>query len=73
MTMVRMTTPASYSVSSATILYSVLDYFTRDEWYAIGIATGVIFGLITMVANIYFQHQRNRILEQQKNGAKDKG
>ncbi|EEM1820736.1 lysis protein [Salmonella enterica subsp. enterica] len=62
--MVRMTTQASYSVSSATILYSILDRFTHDEWYAIGIATGVIFGLITMVANIYFQRQRNQIMRQ---------
>ncbi|EKS4549353.1 lysis protein [Salmonella enterica] len=59
------------AVTNMTAIYSFLDKFSHDEWYAIGIATGVFFGLISLVANIYFQRQRNRILEQQKNGAKD--
>ncbi|EAQ6129201.1 lysis protein [Salmonella enterica] len=63
--------PAAYSTAISTVIYSLLDHFTHDEWYAIGIATGSICGVITMTANIYFKRQRNRILEQQKNGAKD--
>lgn len=77
MTMERITSHASYGVPLATTVtasvYSFLDHFSHDEWYAIGIATGVVFGLISLVANLYFQWQRNRILEQQKNGDKDKG
>lgn len=76
MTMDRITSHASYgvplAVTNMTAIYSFLDKFSHDEWYAIGIATGVFFGLISLVANIYFQRQRNRILEQQKNGAQDK-
>ncbi|EJA5025993.1 lysis protein [Salmonella enterica] len=72
----RITSHASYgvplAVTNMTAIYSFLDKFSHDEWYAIGIATGVFFGLISLVANIYFQRQRNHILEQQKNGAKDK-
>ncbi|WP_237120321.1 phage holin [Salmonella enterica] len=75
MTMDRITSHASYgvplAVTNMTAIYSFLDKFSHDEWYAIGIATGVFFGLISLVANIYFQRQRNRIMEQQKNGAKD--
>lgn len=67
-----MMSQASYSTAFATALYAFLDNFTHDEWYAIGISTGVFFGLITMVANLYFGWQRNRILEQQKNADRDK-
>ncbi|HFW4796558.1 TPA: phage holin [Salmonella enterica subsp. diarizonae serovar 60-67:z35:-] len=67
----NMMSQASYSTALATALYAFLNYFTHEEWYAIGIATGVFFGLITMVANLYFGWQRNRILEQQKNGDKN--
>ncbi|EDU1196606.1 lysis protein [Salmonella enterica subsp. enterica serovar Heidelberg str. CFSAN000576] len=65
-------TQASYSTALATALYAFLDHFTHEEWYAIGIATGVFFGMITMVANLYFGWQRNRILERQKNADQDK-
>ncbi|EBI1479335.1 TPA: lysis protein [Salmonella enterica] len=61
----------SYSTAFSTALYAFLDHFSHDEWYAIGVAAGAISCLVTMVANIYFQRQRNRIMEQQKNGAKD--
>ncbi|EAA8947770.1 lysis protein [Salmonella enterica] len=74
--MERITSHASYGVPLATTLtasiYSFLDGFSHDEWYAIGIATGVFFGFISLVANIYFQRQRNRILERQKNADQDK-
>ncbi|ECL6016580.1 lysis protein, partial [Salmonella enterica] len=47
------------------------DSFTHDEWAAIGIMGGLFFGALTWITNVYFQRQRNRILEQQKNGIKD--
>ncbi|EAW1261757.1 lysis protein [Salmonella enterica] len=59
-----------FTATAVAEIYSFLDKFSHDEWYAIGIATGVFFGFISLVANIYFQRQRNRILEQQKNGDK---
>lgn len=71
MTMDRTTTGASYGVSAATMIYSFLDSFTHDEWAAIGIMGGLFFGALTWITNVYFQRQRNRILEQQKNGIKD--
>ncbi|EOG2766486.1 phage holin, partial [Salmonella enterica] len=71
MTMDRTTTGASYGVSAATMIYSFLDSFTHDEWAAIGIMGGLFFGALTWISNVYFQRQRNRILEQQKNGDKD--
>ncbi|EMD4180458.1 lysis protein, partial [Salmonella enterica] len=37
----------------------------------IGIMGGLFFGALTWISNVYFQRQRNRILEQQKNGDKD--
>ncbi|HAF1587909.1 TPA: lysis protein, partial [Salmonella enterica] len=53
MTMERITSHASYGVPLATTVtasvYSFLDHFSHDEWYAIGIATGVFFGLISLV------------------------
>ncbi|ECJ7363591.1 lysis protein [Salmonella enterica] len=71
----RITTHASYGVPFATTamasVYSFLDKFSHEEWYAIGIAAGVLFGFISLMANIHFQRQRNRIMEQQKNGDKD--
>ncbi|EDA2742982.1 TPA: lysis protein, partial [Salmonella enterica] len=45
----KMTTGASYGVSFATTLYSILDSFTHDEWAAIGILSGVIFGALTFL------------------------
>ncbi|MGG5964888.1 phage holin [Salmonella enterica] len=71
MTMDRITSHASYGVSFTTALYSFLDSFTHDEWAAIGIIGGLFFGALTWGTNLYFQRQRNRILEQQKNGAKE--
>lgn len=66
-----MVSNTSYSTALSTALYSILDHFSHDEWYAIGVAAGALSCLVTMIANIYFQRQRNRILEQQKNGIKD--
>ncbi|EBA9761388.1 lysis protein [Salmonella enterica] len=55
---------ASYSTAFLTALYAFLDHFTHDEWYAIGIATGALCSIVTVVANIYFRRQRNLILKQ---------
>ncbi|HCM1918727.1 TPA: class II holin family protein [Salmonella enterica subsp. salamae serovar 28:r:e,n,z15] len=63
----KMSTGASYGVSIATMLYSFLDSFTHDEWAAIGIVGGLFFGALTWASNVYFQRQRNRILERQRN------
>ncbi|EGG3071184.1 lysis protein [Salmonella enterica] len=63
----RMTTGASYGASAATMLYSFLDSFSHDEWAAIGIIGGLFFGALTWGTNLYFQRQRNRILERQRN------
>ncbi|HHR7385437.1 TPA: phage holin [Salmonella enterica subsp. enterica serovar Cotham] len=63
MTMDKMTTGASYGVSFATTLYSILDSFTHDEWAAIGILSGVIFGALTFLTNFYFQWRRLKIQE----------
>ncbi|HFZ9108557.1 TPA: phage holin [Salmonella enterica subsp. diarizonae serovar 50:k:z35] len=62
---------ASYSAAFSTAIYAFLDHFSHDEWYAIGVAAGALSCLVTMIANIYFGRQRNRILEQQKNGDKE--
>ncbi|EDR5178693.1 lysis protein [Salmonella enterica] len=67
----QVTTNTAYGTSLTTVIYSFLDSFTHDEWAAIGIIGGLVFGALTWITNIYFQRQRNRILEQQKNGAKD--
>ncbi|ELD0485734.1 class II holin family protein [Escherichia coli] len=71
MTMERMTTGASYGVSVATTVYSLLDSFTHDEWAAIGILGGLFFGALTWITNIYFQHRRLKLEEQQRNGVKN--
>ncbi|MGG6028927.1 MULTISPECIES: phage holin [Salmonella] len=63
MIMDKMTTGVSYGVSFATTLYSVLDSFTPDEWAAIGILSGVIFGTLTFLTNFYFQWRRLKIQE----------
>ncbi|HBZ9864086.1 TPA: class II holin family protein [Salmonella enterica subsp. houtenae] len=68
----KMTTGASYGVSFATTLYSFLDSFSHDEWAAIGIIGGLFFGALTWGTNVYFQRQRNRILEQQRNADTNK-
>ncbi|EEB7406758.1 lysis protein [Salmonella enterica] len=67
----QVTTHTAYGTSLMTVIYSFLDSFNHDEWAAIGIIGGLIFGALTWITNIYFQRQRNRILDQQKNGAKD--
>ncbi|EAY4782754.1 lysis protein [Salmonella enterica] len=59
----KMITGVSYGVSFATTLYSVLDSFTPDEWAAIGILSGVIFGTLTFLTNFYFQWRRLKIQE----------
>ncbi|ENO7958759.1 class II holin family protein [Salmonella enterica] len=59
----KMTTGVSYGVSFATTPYSVLDSFTPDEWAAIGILSGVIFGTLTFLTNFYFQWRRLKIQE----------
>lgn len=68
MTMDKMTTGVSYGVSFATTLYSVLDSFTPDEWAAIGILSGVIFGTLTFLTNFYFQWRRLKIQELEGDG-----
>ena len=67
----RMTTGASYGVSVATTIYSLLDSFTHDEWAAIGILGGLFFGALTWVANIYFQYRRLKLEERQRNGVEN--
>ncbi|EAW0947205.1 lysis protein [Salmonella enterica] len=68
----KMTTGASYGVSFATMFYSVLDSFTHDEWAAIGILGGLIFGALTWIANIYFQYRRLKLMEREgADGAKE--
>ncbi|EBQ4755638.1 lysis protein [Salmonella enterica subsp. diarizonae] len=69
----QVATHTSYGTSLMTVLYSFLDAFNRDEWTALGIVVGIVFTVLTWVTNIYFQRQRNRILEQQKNGVRDEG
>ncbi|EBS8368361.1 lysis protein [Salmonella enterica] len=64
----KMTTGVSYGVSFATTLYSVLDSFTPDEWAAIGILSGVIFGTLTFLTNFYFQWRRLKIQELEGDG-----
>ncbi|ELR0533024.1 class II holin family protein [Escherichia coli] len=71
MTMDRMTTGASYGVSVATTIYSLLDSFTHDEWAAIGILGGLFFGALTWIANFYFQYRRLKLEERQRNGVKN--
>lgn len=66
-----MVSNTSYSTALSTALYSILDHFSHDEWYAIGVAAGALSCLVTMIANIYFQRQRNRIMEKQNDGDKD--
>lgn len=68
MIMDKMTTGVSYGVSFATTLYSVLDSFTPDEWAAIGILSGVIFGTLTFLTNFYFQWRRLKIQEREREG-----
>ncbi len=63
MIMDKMTTGVSYGVSFAITLYSVFDSFTPDEWAAIGILSGVIFGTLTFLTNFYFQWRRLKIQE----------
>ena len=67
----RMTTGASYGVSVATTVYSLLDSFTHDEWAAIGILGGLFFGALTWITNIYFQYRRLKLEERQRNGVKN--
>ncbi|EFF0758077.1 class II holin family protein [Escherichia coli] len=67
----RMTTGASYGVSVATTIYSLLDSFTHDEWAAIGILGGLFFGALTWIANFYFQYRRLKLEERQRNGVKN--
>lgn len=69
MAMDKMTTGASYGISFATMLYSILDSFTHDEWAAIGILGGLFFGALTWGANIYFQYRRLKLLEKGGHGA----
>ncbi|EBH2784682.1 lysis protein [Salmonella enterica subsp. diarizonae] len=64
----KMTMGVSYGVSFATTLYSVLDSFTPDEWAAIGILSGVIFGTLTFLTNFYFQWRRLKIQEREGDG-----
>ncbi len=68
MIMDKMTMGVSYGVSFATTLYSVLDSFTPDEWAAIGILSGVIFGTLTFLTNFYFQWRRLKIQEREGDG-----
>lgn len=60
MTMDRMTTGASYGVSVATTIYSLLDSFTHDEWAAIGILGGLFFGALTYLTNLYFKIREDK-------------
>ncbi|WP_239004225.1 phage holin [Salmonella enterica] len=71
MSLHNVTSHVSYSAAFSTAIYAFLDHFSHDEWYAIGVAAGALSCLVTMIANIYFGRQRNRILEQQKNGDKE--
>lgn len=58
------TTAASYTASSGTAaLAGALDAFTHEEWAALGVAGGLIIGLLTWLTNFYFQYRRTKILE----------
>ncbi|ECA5826018.1 lysis protein [Salmonella enterica subsp. enterica serovar Hvittingfoss] len=71
--MTRMTTGASYGVSFTTMLYSCLDSFTHEEWAAIGIIGGLVFGALTFLTNFYFQWRRLKLMEREgDNGIKSK-
>lgn len=56
----RTTTGASYAVSAATTVYSILDSFTHDEWAAIGILGGLFFGALTYLTNLYFKIREDK-------------
>lgn len=60
----QITTTASYSTSVATTtLASFLDILTHEEWAALGVLGGLILGLLTFIANVYFQSRRTKLLE----------
>ncbi|HAG0018051.1 TPA: lysis protein [Salmonella enterica] len=61
----QITTNTAYGTSLTTVIYSFLDSFTHDEWAAIGIIGGLVFGALTWIANIYFQYRRLKLMERE--------
>ncbi len=63
MSMEKAPTAIAYAVSGGTSSYSLLkllNFFTPDQWAAIGVIGGLFFALLTYLTNLYFKIKSGR-------------
>ncbi|HHL2712903.1 TPA: phage holin [Yersinia enterocolitica] len=63
---IQLATGVSYLTSGFLIGLGKLGHWiTALDWNQIAIVSGVVIGVVTFLANIHFQRQRNKYLERQ--------
>lgn len=51
----HVTTATSYGVALGSFIVGLLNYFTPEQWSAVGVLAGVVIALLTMAIDAHFK------------------
>ncbi|WP_354666559.1 phage holin [Escherichia coli] len=51
----HITTGASYGAAMGSFVTGLLNYFTPEQWSAVGVLGGLLVAIITMLINVHFR------------------